>query len=294
MFGTHAGLSKALVQKEVDLGVGKLEGYDPPDGHVIPRFRDHQVEQGELLCRIGFPFVDDPGTKWDKAKGFTFTNLFPVPTFVNEALVSRFGQLDSALWIETSSPGLIGQSGGPLADTDGLICGIQVNTHHYPLGFKGNAQNQTMNVGRAVHVDTVKTFLNEHGIAHADMPHMVDCLTPCLDERHDRVATYGEIAALAVDARRLDKRLGTARMLAKHQAVGAVADHVGLVCGHCSSPAVFRRLVLGTGPREQPRRGGRRVGKRKLGAGLEKATFPSVGVSTVITTARRHTRAHGV
>ena len=166
MFGTHAGLSKALVQKEVDLGVGKLEGYHPPDGHVIPRFRDHQVEQGELLCRIGFPFVDDPGTKWDKAKGFTFTNLFPIPTFVNEALVSRFGQLDSGLWIETSSPGLIGQSGGPLADTYGLICGIQVNTHHYPLGFSGNAQNQTMNVGRAVHVDTVKTFLNEHGIAH--------------------------------------------------------------------------------------------------------------------------------
>lgn len=168
MFGkTNAKLSKGLVQQEVDLGVGKLEGYQPPNEYVFPQLREYTVQQGELLCRIGFPFVDNNiGISWTKAKGFTFTNLFPVPTFVNEALVSRFGKLKTGLGIETSSPGLKGQSGGPLIDTDGLICGIQVNTHHYPLGFKGSGRNQVLNVGRAVHVETVKAFLNENGIAH--------------------------------------------------------------------------------------------------------------------------------
>ena len=113
-----------------------------PAGHVYPQFRVREVEQGELLCRLGYPFVDSVGPTWSKNKGFAFTNLFPVPQFVNEALVSRFVQLNAGVWIETNSPGLKGQSGGPLADSDSYICGVQVNTGHYSLGFKGKGRNQ--------------------------------------------------------------------------------------------------------------------------------------------------------
>jgi hypothetical protein len=38
-------------------------------------------------------------------------------------------------WIETSSPGLKGQSGGPLLDERGTIWGVQSNTFSYNLGF---------------------------------------------------------------------------------------------------------------------------------------------------------------
>ena len=167
IFGTtNAHLEKGTVKGEIDLGIGKLEGYSPPNGHVFPKLRIRDVQQGELLCRAGYPFVDDIKPSWkDKdGGGFTFTNLFPVPLFVNEALVSRFAKLNSGMWIETSSPGLKGQSGGPLADADGLICGIQVNTHHYPLGFQGGGRNQVLNVGRAVHVETIRNYLDSHSI----------------------------------------------------------------------------------------------------------------------------------
>ena len=165
--GTKAHLGKALLEDKVDLGVGKLENFIAPKDHVFPRLRVREVEQGELLCRVGFPFVDTIRLQWTKGNGFTFTNLFPVPLFVNEALVSRFMAVpESGIWIETSSPGLKGQSGGPLVDSDGLICGIQVNTVHYPLGFEGTGRNQVLNVGRAVHIDTVRGFLDNHGIKH--------------------------------------------------------------------------------------------------------------------------------
>lgn len=170
VFGTHdpkkVALIKAEVGKEVDIGVGKLEGYVPPPGHKFPLFRRRDVAQGELLCRVGYPFVNDIGLQWSNEQRFHFTNLFPVPQFANEALVSRFIQLPTGRWIETSSPGLKGQSGGPLVDADGFICGIQVNTHHYPLGFGGDGINQVLNVGRAVHVETVRQFLDTKGIRY--------------------------------------------------------------------------------------------------------------------------------
>ena len=98
--------------------------------------------------------------------------MFPVPMFVNEALVSRFLNVrsdneDLGTWIETSSPGLMGQSGGPLADIHGNVCGIQVNTEHYPLGFKGKkVRNQFLHVGRAITAKTVTEVLDGYGISY--------------------------------------------------------------------------------------------------------------------------------
>ena len=164
---TNASLEKALVHPELDIGVGKLNGYVTPAGHAFPKFRTREVEVGELLCRIGFPFLDDKQPDWDQKKNiFSLTNLFPVPLFVNEAFVSRYAALPSGVWIETSSPGLKGQSGGPLADSDGYICGLQVNTHHYPLGFEGKGRNQVLNVGRAVHVKSIRNFLDKEKISY--------------------------------------------------------------------------------------------------------------------------------
>ena len=168
IFGTtKAPVALARVRGDVDIGVGKLEGYKPQDGEAFPRFRIREVEQGELLCRAGYPFVDDIRPEWSDKNGFKFSNLFPLPMFVNEAFVSRFANVgDRGVWIETSSPGLKGQSGGPLVDTDGLVCGTQVNTHHYPLEFEGKGRNQVLNVGRAVAAQTIRAFLKENDFKH--------------------------------------------------------------------------------------------------------------------------------
>ena len=168
VFGTtNANLDEVMIQSEIDLGIGVLKGYSPPPNYQFPLLRKGGVEQGELLCRFGYPFIDSDSIfpEWT-GEIFEFSNLFPIPSFVNEAMVSRFLGLPSGIWIETSSPGLRGQSGGPLVDTDGLICGIQVNTFPYPLDFEGRAKNQTMNVGRAVHVETIRKALDLHKIPY--------------------------------------------------------------------------------------------------------------------------------
>ena len=122
MIGKRSGgRIETRVKLGIDLGLCKVEGVQPPTNYVLPKFRVRDVEQGELLCRAGYPFIaTQQQVKWTTDKGFEFTNVFPVPMFVNEALVSRFAnvQIDGRLegqWIETSSPGLKGQSGGPLA-----------------------------------------------------------------------------------------------------------------------------------------------------------------------------------
>lgn len=155
---------QAVANKELDIGAVKLENFDIPDGIEVAKLRRSSVDVGELLCRVGFPFVNDVRPTWTREKGFQFENLFPVPMFMNEALVSRLGQLKSGLVIETSSPGLRGQSGGPLADTEGTICGIQTSTAHYPLEFGGRGRDQVFNVGRAVHIDSIRRFLDSHKI----------------------------------------------------------------------------------------------------------------------------------
>ncbi len=157
----------------IDFSVGKLSTFVPKPGQRYAKLRSDDVKIGEMCCRVGFPFVDELGDPtWDKNTGFSFTNLFPVPMFVNEGMVSRFANVNDTndnhigKWIETSSPGLKGQSGGPLLDINGCVCGIQVNTAHYPLDFSGKGRNQVLNVGRAVHVETMRSFLDQQSVPY--------------------------------------------------------------------------------------------------------------------------------
>lgn len=152
-----------------DLAIGRIEGIAPLAGHTFPKFRSDRVDQGELLCRMGYPFVSASTPTWSPDKGFRMQNLLPAPTFVNEALVSRFVTVegdnahDLDIWIETSSPGLKGQSGGPLADIHGRICGMQVNTQPYALRF---GLGGVLYAGRAVASETIIKELRKHKIEH--------------------------------------------------------------------------------------------------------------------------------
>lgn len=174
IFGqTRANLIQGVFKPHVDIGAVKLDWKEKPDGIDHVRLRKTDVQQGELFCRAGFPFADkERRPKLNDGK-FVFDNLFPIPIFANEAFVSRFidvvvDNVYIGSWFETSSPGLRGQSGGPLLDSDGYVCGIQVNTSHYRLDFEVAGKNQVLNVGRAVRIDTIRSFLDENQIKYHD------------------------------------------------------------------------------------------------------------------------------
>lgn len=135
---------------------------------------------GTSLCKLGFPFFKiDVSFNKDKNSFIFAPGSLPIPRFPIEGIFtrnllagkSRDGKYDIK-FIETSSPGLKGQSGGPIFDVEGIVWGIQSRTQHLTLGFspkikKGSKEieeNQFLNVGVGVHPELIITFLKDNKI----------------------------------------------------------------------------------------------------------------------------------
>ena len=117
---------------------------------------------------------DDQQISWTSQP--TRVVRFPIEGMVTRHLASPDGKIAG---IELSTPGLRGQSGGPLFDKDGIIYGMQSMTNHLHLGF--DMMNQEMisggkrititnqpclHVGHCVHVDLIKEFLKTNHVKY--------------------------------------------------------------------------------------------------------------------------------
>jgi Trypsin-like peptidase domain len=177
-------VSQALVRPIADVAVVKLEPFDGDAMTEYPVFRDagsDPIVQGMSVCRLGYPF-HDVRASWDEERNeFSLPpGSFPVPSFALDGIVSRFHRMAAedntgeATFIATSTPGLRGQSGGPLLDTAGRVCGLQSHTTHLDLGFDAQfsaggrvvAERQFLNVGAAAHVNDVRALLDEAGAGY--------------------------------------------------------------------------------------------------------------------------------
>jgi hypothetical protein len=146
-----------------------------------PVFREPtEITPGTSVSKLGYPFHTVATTFDEASDAFVFAEgAFPMPQFALEGMVTRIrsgsrtpdGSLEISL-VETSTPGLRGQSGGPIFDVDGRLCAIQVHTVHYPLGFsplveqgrRRTEEHQFLNVGVGVHAATILPFLAQHGV----------------------------------------------------------------------------------------------------------------------------------
>jgi len=167
----------------VDLAAVKLSALPPMPADSFPVFNNPSpnfadLPVGRSLCRTGFPFHNIEATFDDTNGLFTLApGTLPVPRFPNECMLTRGMVLNNekkqtANFIETSTPGLRGQSGGPIFDVSGRIWGIQSHTKHLSLGFSpklkdGNkefTEHQFLNVGIGVYVSEVIKFAQENNI----------------------------------------------------------------------------------------------------------------------------------
>ncbi len=167
----------------VDLAIVQLENFDPTLIATYPVFKDPTKEMlpGRSLCKLGFPFFQVTPT-WDANSGaFRLPpDSTPMPLFPIEGMFTRALDLGlpgpsgyARLLVETSSPGLRGQSGGPTFDVNGTVWAIQSKTVHQPLGFDpvvpgrpNQREHQFMNLGFGVHSETVIGMLRHLGVAH--------------------------------------------------------------------------------------------------------------------------------
>ena len=167
----------------LDLAIGKLEPFDQKWVSHYPVFKDPSkgYRVGASLCKLGYPFHHITPHYDDKKGAFVLPQgAVPLPLFPIEGILTRFisAKIPGSespfplRFFETSTPGLKGQSGGPVFDTRGTVWGIQSSTTHYPLGFdppvpggSGNErEHQFLNVGRAMHMESIMGALNKFGV----------------------------------------------------------------------------------------------------------------------------------
>lgn len=166
-----------------DLAIIKLNN---ASGLMVKEFatflKDTSVlKQGYSLCRLGFPFPEFNNYRYNEAEDkieWTTTGNPSSPSFPIDGMLTRhIGDENGIMGLELSTPGLRGQSGGPLFNQQGIICGMQSATQHLHLGFdmrqheimangqKIKATNQPfLHVGISIHADIIKNFLKQEGV----------------------------------------------------------------------------------------------------------------------------------
>ncbi|MBN8834002.1 MAG: hypothetical protein ABS68_12085 [Niastella sp. SCN 39-18] len=145
---------------------------------------DEGIKQGKFLCRLGFPFPEFNNYRYNVSLDdieWLNTGNTASPRFPIEGMITRFlGDAQHGLYgIEMSTPGLRGQSGGPLFNEKGTICGMQFNTKHLHLGFDmedkeiwiENKQKKVsdysfIHLGQCIHANTIKAFLKQHQVKY--------------------------------------------------------------------------------------------------------------------------------
>jgi len=175
-------LKDTLFFRDADLVIGRLDPFDSKSVKSYPVFkRPETIEAGTSLCKLGYPFHRIEATFDEKTENFKLApGATPLPRFPLEGIYTRNvkagkskeGNYDIE-FLETSSPGLRGQSGGPIFDVEGIVWAIQSRTMHFPLGFSPGTDStdheteevQYLNVGWGIHPRLLTTLLRDNGIS---------------------------------------------------------------------------------------------------------------------------------
>ncbi len=167
----------------LDLAIIKFNDYNTLRYSDCAKFLKDttKIKQGKYLCRLGFPFPEFNNFTYNAATDdieWTKEGISHSPRFPIEGMVTRFlAEQNQVYGIELSTPGLRGQSGGPLFDEKGTVYGMQFSTKHLHLGFdlvdkeiminngiKKISDYSFLHLGQCIHADTIKAFLKQHNV----------------------------------------------------------------------------------------------------------------------------------
>jgi S1-C subfamily serine protease len=166
-----------------DLAILQFEGFKNLSYNGYAKFitETSSIMPGKYLCKLGYPFSEFSNFKYNEENDdieWTQEGVSGTPRFPIDGIITRYIISDSQVFaVEMSTPGLRGQSGGPLFDQDGNIYGMQSMTHHKHLGFdivdqeinKGSQKRIVSNfpfihLGICIHVNVIKDFLKQYGV----------------------------------------------------------------------------------------------------------------------------------
>lgn len=179
--GTPSGI-KVIFHKTLDLALVKIEGDVEMLTNEYPLFSETEVEVGMMLCKLGYPFSEYTSIAYDDVQddiNFTQTGKQSSPYFPLDGMVTRkIGNGEKVIGFEMSTPGIKGQSGGPVFDEQGVIYGMQSGTKSHDLDLRMKKSIQTMdgpidhttyaflNVGVVLSSKEIIAFLQENEVKH--------------------------------------------------------------------------------------------------------------------------------
>lgn len=181
----HISNIRFFLHPEYDLALLKFEGFEKVSIANAPVFlkNDTIAQPGAMLCRLGFPFPEFSNFQLNLEKDtleWIKTGQPRSPRFPIEGMLTRFlGDKSGKVYgIEMSTPGLRGQSGGPLFDPEGRVVGMQSRTKHLHLGFDieekeviahGKVKKVNdyafIHLGECIHVSVIKEFLQKNEVS---------------------------------------------------------------------------------------------------------------------------------
>src|SRR6056297_4029187 len=173
---------------EHDLAILHFKGHNQIQykGHATFLKDMSELKAGKSLSRASFPFPEYSNYAFDPGKDEMFFQpqtspnipIFPLEGMVTRNIASKKGEIFA---IELSTPGLKGQSGGPLFDPKGRIFGMQQSTKHLHLGFdienkdiltkhgRRKVNNYAfLHLGQCIRADIIKQFLDKKGYSYHD------------------------------------------------------------------------------------------------------------------------------
>ncbi|HNF71073.1 MAG TPA: trypsin-like peptidase domain-containing protein [Chitinophagaceae bacterium] len=178
--GQHTPILENYIYNEHDLAFFRVDPKAVNQQVQFPKLVEPGIiSPGISLCKLGYPFVEFQSSFNDTNGQFVLPqNLLPLPMFPMEGMYTRNflkgydGENREILFLETSSPGLKGQSGGPIFDRNGILFAVQSQNLTIHLGFTGVVQkngvgveeNQFLNLGIGVHPKTMHALLQKQGI----------------------------------------------------------------------------------------------------------------------------------
>ena len=174
-------ISTYICDEARDIAIGKIDNFNKDFFNTYPTLKNPNSEMlsGTSLCKLGFPFHEIGGTYSEEQSSFQLREgTLPMTFFPLDGICTRFiyrkdnRNNRDIKFVETSTPGLRGQSGGPIFDRNGHVWAMQSYTAHLPLGFNpsvyyGNEQvheYQFLNVGCGTHVEEIISFLKDNNI----------------------------------------------------------------------------------------------------------------------------------
>lgn len=177
---------QVLMHKDYDVALIRIDGFTKMLCSSFPIFAQDstRLKQGMSLCRLGYPYPEFTDFTYDVnndnivwiTNGRHNTPHFPMDGILTRHLI---GVGNRVFGLELSTPGLRGQSGGPLFDINGIVCGMQSATNSLPLGFdqenreikvKGVAKKVNdysfIHLGHCIHIDVIKKFMDANGVKY--------------------------------------------------------------------------------------------------------------------------------